>query len=321
MDEYHTLLKEILGRGGVNYEPRTKEYILGISGWSTTFDLRKGFPLLTTKNVPRRLPFEELFWKLRGERNVKSLVDRNVNIWTANAFDRYLETNGLKDKIPKHSKEWNREFENYSKKIKEDFKFAKEAGDLGPVYGYNWRYDKDSKGNRIDQLENLLREIKEKPGSRYHVLSAWNVSRLNEMALGPCPFWHQFSVWGDFIDLHMVQRSNDVFLGNPFNQSQDSLLLHMVAKETGYEPRNFIYTTINTHSYLGVPPRANFWIDSDNLKEFQKKFNKIKIRNRKDYLDLREWDLKTAPRESEGNERKDHIPFILEQLSCTLIQL
>ncbi|MCR4327562.1 MAG: thymidylate synthase [Nanoarchaeota archaeon] len=313
MEEYHTLLKEILGRGDVNYEPRTQEFILGISGFSTEFDLREGFPLLTTKNVPPRLPFEELFWKLRGERNVKSLVDKNIHIWTANAFDRYLNNQGLKDKIPKHSLEWNNEFEKYSLKIKEDEEFAKVAGDLGPVYGYNWVYDEDKNGNIINQLENLLKGTKEKPGSRYHVLSSWNVSKLKEMALGPCPFWHQFSIWGDFMDLHMVQRSNDIFLGDPFNQAQDSLMLHMVAKEAGKIPRKFIYTTINTHSYLGVPPRSNFWTNSENVKEFQKKFKSIE--KREDYLGLREWYLNKAPIESEGNERKDHVPFILEQLS------
>lgn len=313
MEEYHTLLKEILGKGDVSYEPRTEEYILGISGWQTNFDLRKGFPIITTKDVPARLPFEELFWKLRGERNVKSLVDKNVNIWTANAFDRYLKKNGLKEKIPKHTQKWNEEFVIYTERIKNDSEFAKVAGDLGPVYGYNWIHDKDSDGNEIDQLQNLLKGIKERPGSRYHTLSAWNVSKLKEMALGPCPFWHQFSVWGNFIDLHMVQRSNDIFLGNPFNQAQDSLLLHMIAKETGYEPRNFIYTTINTHAYLGVPPRADFWMDSDNVKEFKNKFKKIGRRG--DYIELKEWYLKTAPIESEGNKRKDHIPFILEQLS------
>ena len=91
MKQYHQLLKEILGRGDVMFEPRTNEYILGISAWQSVYDLREGFPQATTKNVPPRLPFEELFWKLRGERNVKSFVDRNIHIWTQNAFDRYMK--------------------------------------------------------------------------------------------------------------------------------------------------------------------------------------------------------------------------------------
>lgn len=313
MRQYHKILKDILGKGEVQYEPRTQEYILGISGSQSTYNVNKTFPLMTTKFVPPRLPFEEVFWKLRGERNVKSLVDRNVNFWTANAFDRYLKNQGLREKIPKHSLEWNEEFENYTQRIKEDPEFAEWAGDLGPVYGFQWRHWDDSEGKEIDQLEKMLKGIKERPGSRYHTLSAWNVGDLSKMALGPCPFWHQFNIWGKNMDLHMVQRSNDIYLGVPFNVAQDALLLRMIAKETGFTPRNLIHTTINTHAYLGVQPRSDFWMDEKNVKEFQNKFNRIK--SREDYLELKEWYLSSAPEESFGNEKKDHIPFILEQLS------
>ena len=345
-EQYQNILKQILGKGDVQYEPRTQEYILGISASQSTYDLRNGFPLLTTKQVNPRLPAEELFWKLRGERNVKSLVDRNVNIWTANAFDRYLKINGLKDKISKHSQEWNEEFVKYSNRIKEDPKFAESAGDLGPVYGFQWRHwgfgndlsefsttlqntlginlferIPELNGNEalfnkkeIDQLSRTLKSIKERPGSRYHVLSAWNVADLEKMALGPCPFWHQFSVFGNkFLDLTVGQRSNDIYLGVPFNLFQDSLLTSLVAKETGLQPRYFNHQTMNTHAYLGVPPRANFWMNEENVKEFQGQFNEIA--DRQEYLDLKEWYVKNTPKESEGNERKDHIPFILEQLS------
>jgi len=133
------------------------------------------------------------------------------------------------------------------------------------------------------------------------------------MALGPCPFWHQFSVFGENMDLHMVQRSCDVFLGVPFNIAQDSLLAHMVANEVGLNPRYFIHTYVNVHAYLGVPPRADFWTDKENVKEFQKRFNIVE--DISEYLQLKEWYIEVAPEESTGNERKDHIPFILEQLS------
>ena len=313
MKQYHQLLKEILGRGEVQFEPRTEEYILGISSWSSVYDLGKSFPLMTTKNVPPRLPFEELFWKLRGERNVKSLVDKNIHIWTPNAFDRYLKTNNLKSKFPKHSQEWNEEFEKYKGRIASDSEFAEIAGDLGPVYGYQWRHWKDSKGNEVDQLKKLLSGIREKPGSRYHILSAWNVGDLPDMALGPCPFWHQFTVYGKKLDLTMVQRSCDVFLGVPFNIAQDSLLARMVANETDLQARHFNHHYMNTHAYLGVPPRSDFWIDDKNVEEFQARFNRVE--DKEQYLDLKEWYLKNTSQESPGNERKDHIPFILEQLS------
>ena len=301
-----------------------------MSAAQSTYDLREGFPLVTTKNVPPRLPFEELFWKLRGERNVKSLVDRNVHIWTANAFDRYLKTEGLLDKFPKHSLEWNQKFEAYRERLKVDSEFASTAGDLGPVYGHQWRHWKkpvfvpghsegiewisdEWKIEEIDQLEKLIDGIKKKPGSRYHVLNSWNPSELSDMALGPCPFWHQFTVYGNKIDLTMVQRSCDVFLGVPFNIAQDSLLLELVAKETGLKPRKFNHSFVNVHAYLGVAPRASFWADENNVKTFQDRFNGVE--NRQKYLELKEWYLRNAGDESPGNERKDHIPFILEQLS------
>ncbi len=313
MRQYLDLLKRILGHGDVMFEPRTQEYTIGISAWLSTYDLRKEFPLMTTKRIHQRLPFEELFWKLRGERNVKPLFDRDIHIWDANAFDNYLKRKGLKDKFPKHSPEWNAEFEKYKKRLKDDSDFAADAGDLGPVYGYQWRHGFSRDGEEIDQLKNLIEGIRKRPGSRYHVLCAWNPADLPDMALGPCPFWHQFTVYGDNIDLTMVQRSCDVYLGVPFNIAQDSLLTHMVARETGLNPRFFNHSYVNVHAYLGVPPRSDFWIIKDNVAEFQRKFRDVLSFDR--YLELREWYLNNVAPESKDNQRKDHIPFILTQLS------
>ena len=212
MRQYQELLKRILGHGDVQFEPRTQEYIIGISAWQSIYDLREGFPLITTKNVPQRLPFEELFWKARGERNVKSLFDREIHIWDANAFGNYLKRNNLQDRFPKHSPAWNEEFERYKERLKSDSRFAADAGDLGPVYGYQWRHGFKRDGKEIDQLRNLIDGIKKKPGLRYHILNSWNPADLPDMALGPCPFWHQFTVYGDKLDLTMVQRSCDVLL-------------------------------------------------------------------------------------------------------------
>jgi thymidylate synthase len=224
-----------------------------------------------------------------------------------------LKTNGLDKQFPKHSQEWNNEFEKYSEKIKNNPKFAKTAGDLGPVYGYQWRHWEKKNGEEVDQLTKAINEIKNNSGSRYHILNAWNVGELEEMALGPCPFWHQFSVFGKNLDLTMVQRSDDVFLGAPFNQSQDALFLTLMANEAGLTPRYFHHQTINTHIYLGVAPRSNFWKEEKNIKEFKKRFGEA--RNKEDYLELKEWYLNNSDSESEGNERKDHMPFVLEQLS------
>ena len=211
MRQYHELLKNILVNGDVQYDPRTQEQVLGLAGHQSLYNLHDGFPLVTTKKVAPRLIFEELFWKLRGERNVKPLFDRNVHIWDDNAFDHYIKKHKLASQFPKHSAEWEEEFEKYKKKVAEDSEFAETEGDLGPVYGYQWRHWKKQNGEEVDQLKNVLKGLKERPGSRYHIMSAWNVGELPEMALGPCPLWHQFTVYGNELDLHTFQRSCDVF--------------------------------------------------------------------------------------------------------------
>src|SRR3989344_4569426 len=313
MEQYHALLKEILTNGEVQFDPRTEEYTLGVQGWQYRFDLREMFPLVTTRVINPRLAIEELFWKLRGERNIKSLSERNVRYWNQNAFQKHLERKGLKEKLPKHSKEWEDAFREYDSHVSSDQGFAEKEGDLGPVYGYQWRHWRNSKGEEVDQLEDLLKGIRTKPGSRYHTLNAYNPGELKGMAIGPCPFWHQFTVYGKNLDLHMVQRSCDIFLGVPYNDAQDAVLLSLIAKETGLQPRRFTHTFINTHAYLGVPPRSEFWLDSKNVEEFQSQMRAA--RQRVQYPEIKEWYLKEAPPENNRDEGKDHIPDILTQLS------
>ena len=314
MKQYHDLLERILGEGDVTYEPRTREFTLGLGGEQSIYDLREGFPLMTTKNIPTRLPFEELFWKLRGERNVRGLFDRDVHIWDANAFGKYLHDKGLEEKFPKHSPEWENEFRKYKDRLANEPDFAEANGDLGPVYGYQWRHWKDKNGGEVDQLSGLPDRIRKNPGSRYHMLSAWNVAELPEMSLGPCPTIHHFNVFGENMDLNVYQRSCDVFLGVPFNIAQESLFLHMMAGETGLKPRKFIHSYGNVHAYLGVPPRSDFWADERNVEEFQNGFREVAVSGNY-YPEFREWYLATAPAESKGNEGKDHVPYILTQLS------
>lgn len=312
MRQYLDLLKGILREGDVVFEPRTREYTIGLGGWQSVYNLEEGFPLVTTKKVNPRLPFEELFWKLRGERSVKSLFDRNVHIWDENAFDHYLKKEGLRDKMPKHSAEWETGFDDYKKKLTND-PDAELLGDLGPVYGYQWRHGFKRNGEEIDQLKNAVNNIKKSPGSRYHLMTAWNPSDLPDSALGPCPMIHHFNAFGGNLDLHVYQRSCDSYLGVPFNIAQDSLLTHLVAKEANLKPRKFIHTYGNVHIYLGVPPRAEFWTVPENVHEFKDRLNEVKKES--EYLDVLGWYLNNAPEENELNKGKDHIPFVLTQLS------
>lgn len=313
MRQYHDLLKRIINDGDVVFEPRTQTSIMQVPSGLSSYDLQDGFPLVTTKYVKPELPAEELLWKLRGEDNIASLVARGVHFWTANAFDRHLKMTGRNSDVPKHTPQWDREFAEYDQRVRSDPTFAREQGRLGPVYGYQWRHRNDEKGGEIDQLKRLVSGLKKSPYGRYNILNAWNEAELGDMALGPCPFWHQFTASGNNLDLTMVQRSCDTYLGVPFNIAQDALLLHMIAAEVGLKPRKFEHMTINTHLYLGVSPRADFWNNPDKVSEFKRRFREVQ--GQEGYLELNAWYLSQAPAESRGNEKKDHMPLVLEQLS------
>ncbi len=312
MIQYHALLKRIILNGEVQFEPRTQTYTIGLPGDQSIYDLRAGFPQMTTKNVPLRLPGEELFWKMRGERSVKPLFDRKVHIWDANAFDYWLKRIGESKNFPKHTPQWEEGFKDYCTRLATDVS-AYELGDLGPVYGYQWRHGFKRHREEIDQLRNVVEGLKKNPGSRYHVMTAWNPSDLPDQAIGPCPMLHQFSAFGTNLHLHVYQRSCDTFLGVPFNISQDSLLLALVAKEVGFTPGQFVHSYGNTHIYLGVRPRADFWTAEQNVTDFKRRFAASYLPA--DFIGLKAWYEETAPPEDALNARKDHVPFVLEQLS------
>lgn len=308
MQQYHDLMKRVLLHGEIGFEPRTEMHIIGLPGDQSSYDLRRGFPQMTTKSVPLRLPGEELFWKARGERAVKPLFDRGVHIWDANAFDHYLKINKLKETFPKHTPVWEQEFVRFQERLAR----GEVAGDLGPVYGYEWRHwpTRDGRGE-VDQLKNVLEGIKKSPISRYHVLTAWNPADLPDQALGPCPMIHQFTSFGKTVHLNVYQRSCDVFLGVPFNISQDALLLKMIAKETKQDAGIFVHSYGNVHAYLGVD-RGGFWNNSSHVDEFRAR---LRGSVGEGYMHLKEWYLREAGNEQEVNQRKDHVPFMLEQLS------
>ena len=209
MKQYLDML-DYIKENGVEKEDRTGTGTISVFGYQNRYDLSKGFPLLTTKKVHWPSIVHELLWFIKGDTNVKYLQDNNVRIWN----------------------EW-----------------ADENGDLGPVYGYQWRHWTNSRGQEIDQLQNVIDQIKNNPDSRRIIISAWNAGDLDQMALAPCHAFVQFYVANGKLSCQLYQRSADVFLGVPFNIASYSLLTHMIAQVCDLEVGEFIHTFGDLHIY------------------------------------------------------------------------
>ena len=210
MQQYLNLLDRILTEGTKKTD-RTGTGTISIFGNQMRFDMSKGFPLLTTKKLHLKSIIYELLWFLQGDTNVKYLQDHGVRIWN----------------------EW-----------------ADENGELGPIYGHQWRSWPGHNGEPIDQIKKVVEQIKNTPDSRRMIVSAWNVADIDDMKLPPCHCFFQFYVADGKLSLQLYQRSADTFLGVPFNIASYALLLLMVAQVTGLEPGDFIHTTGDTHLYL-----------------------------------------------------------------------
>ena len=222
MKQYLNLLQEILDNGVVKTD-RTGTGTKSIFGHQMRFNLEEGFPLLTTKKLHLKSIIHELLWFLRGDTNVRYLQENGVRIWN----------------------EW-----------------ADENGDLGHIYGYQWRSWPDYKGGHIDQLAEVIRQIKETPDSRRMIVSAWNVADLGVMNLPPCHLLFQFYVADGRLSLQLYQRSADTFLGVPFNIASYALLLQMTAQVCGLVPGDFVHTTGDTHLYLNHLDQARLHVDA-----------------------------------------------------------
>lgn len=210
MRQYHELMQRILDEG-VKKTDRTGTGTISVFGHQMRFDLADGFPMVTTKKLHLKSIIHELLWFLAGDTNIRYLKENGVRIWD----------------------EW-----------------ADENGDLGPVYGYQWRSWPAPDGGSIDQIAKLLEQIRKTPDSRRLIVSAWNPALVDEMALPPCHAFFQFYVADGRLSCQLYQRSADVFLGVPFNIASYALLTMMVAKVTGYEPGEFIHTFGDAHLYL-----------------------------------------------------------------------
>lgn len=235
MKQYLELLESILANGS-DRQDRTSTGTRSIFGYQMRFDLSEGFPLLTTKKVHFKSLAVELLWFIQGSTNIRPLVLENVRIWNEWPYEKYT-------KSPNYQGET---LEEFVAKIKEDEGFAKEFGELGPVYGKQWR-----NFNGIDQLSVLIAGLKNNPFSRRHIISAWNPAELENMALPPCHMMMQFYVSSDRkkLSCQLYQRSADVFLGVPFNIASYALFTMMIAHVCGYEAGEFVHTFGDVHIY------------------------------------------------------------------------
>jgi len=244
MKQYLDLLQKIMDEGN-DRSDRTGVGTRGIFGYQMRMDLSKGFPLLTTKKVFLRGIIHELLWFLKGDTNIKYLVDRDVHIWDDWPYAVY-----------KNSSEFKNETQaEFIEKIKTDDEFAKKWGELGPVYGKQWRRWQAADGKEVDQMAFALDEIKNKPDSRRIILSGWNAGEIQGLIKGTfsapplCHLLFQFYVQDGKLSCQLYQRSADVFLGVPFNIASYSLLTMMIAQVTGYQPGEFIHTFGDVHIY------------------------------------------------------------------------
>ena len=233
MKQYLDLCKTILEKG-IKKEDRTGTGTVSYFGYQMRFDLNEGFPLLTTKKVHMKSIIHELLWFISGDTNIKYLVDNDVRIWNDWPYAKYQKSN-----------EFNNEtIEEFACKIKENKEFADKWGDLGPVYGKQWR---DFGG--VDQLEWLVNEIKTNPFSRRLIISAWNPSEIADMALPPCHCFMQFYVNDGKLSCQLYQRSADTFLGVPFNIASYSLFTMMIAQVCDLDLGVFVHTIGDAHIY------------------------------------------------------------------------
>lgn len=233
MKQYLDLCRHVLTHGTEKTD-RTNTGTKSVFGYQMRFDLSEGFPLLTTKKVFLKAIIHELLWFISGDTNIKYLVDHDVRIWNEWPYEKFKKSSDYQQET----------MEEYVQKIKNDANFAKKHGELGPVYGAQWR-----NFNGVDQLMEVIRQIKQTPDSRRIILSAWNPKDLPEMALPPCHTFMQFYVVNGELSLQLYQRSGDIFLGIPFNIASYSLFLMMVAQVTGLKPKTFVHTIGDAHIY------------------------------------------------------------------------
>ena len=280
MQQYQELVKKILAEGHVKTD-RTGVGTKSIFGYQMRFDLSQGFPMVTTKRVPFGLIKSELLWFLRGDTNVRYLLEHNNHIWDEWAFKRYVESPdyhgpdmtdfGLRAVAdPDFNEIYQQELAAFNERVLTDDDFAERYGNLGNVYGAQWRSWPLRNGETLDQISQLIDMIKHSPDSRRLIVSAWNPEDVPSMALPPCHTLFQFYVHDGKLSCQLYQRSADVFLGVPFNIASYALLTHLIAKECGLEVGDFVHTLGDAHLYtlLSREPKPLPQLEIDDFEQF-----------------------------------------------------
>ena len=283
--EYLNLCKTIL-ENGITKDDRTGVGTKSIFGYQMKFDLNKGFPLLTTKKVNFNLVWSELLWFIKGDTNIRFLLENNNNIWNEWAFKKWVESDeyngpdmtdfGHRTLVDEDfSKDYKEQMKFFKEKILTDDEFSNKYGDLGNVYGKQWR-----NFNGVDQLKNVIEQIKENPSSRRLIVSSWNPAEVDTMALPPCHSLFQFYVSDGKLSCQLYQRSGDVFLGVPFNIASYSLLTILIAKECNLGVGEFVHTLGDAHIYNNHFDQVNeqisrtpYDLPSLNINKFQSIFD------------------------------------------------
>lgn len=295
MQQYLDLLKDIRDNG-VGKDDRTGTGTRSVFGRQLRFDLSRGFPAVTTKKLYMKSIVHELLWFLAGDSNIEYLVQNGVGIWNEWPYRNYIQQTEHRTVSAEETRgdAWAAGMQQFIEKVASNHDFAKKWGNLGPVYGYQWRHWPDGKGGEIDQIQRAVDTLKNNPTSRRIIVSAWNVADIDEMAvagLPPCHTMFQFYVSEGKLSCQLYQRSADTFLGVPFNIASYALLTAMMAQVCGLKPGEFVHTFGDAHIYNNHIDQVNeqlsrkpyplptLWLNPDVKDVFDFKFEDIELRN------------------------------------------
>ena len=277
MKAYHDLIHRVLAEG-VHKEDRTGTGTLSVFGHQMRFDLQAGFPMMTTKKLHLKSILHELIWFIRGETNIRYLCQNGVRIWDDWPYAKYKASGDFQGE----------DIRAFAERIAEDSAFAEKWGELGPVYGHQWRSWPGPNG-AVDQLKQVLEDLRRNPDSRRHIVSAWNPGYIDQMALPPCHAFFQFYVAEGKLSCQLYQRSADIFLGVPFNIASYALLVHFMARDLGLGVGDFVHTLGDAHIYsnhvdqvklqISREPRTlpTLWLNPDVTSLFDFTFDDVRL--------------------------------------------